>query len=247
MVENLEVQPLKSRKNAFSLPFNRAQIFTFTTMVVQVLITCFVTLPAIENKSIQITCAICTTVTICLTVTFCLLTSCTNPEFKAVKVVPSEESEPDPEANAKIDCPICHQKVPDSSKHCGNCNKWVPGFDHHWQWLNTWIGQKNYKFFILFVIFYSLFGILVIIQGMSVIVGQNEESTMLYGDQGQTVRYLVAIICALLVILSLPVLIFWIGLLWFHIYLRINNLTTYEFITIRRKTRLVKVNFFRNI
>lgn len=32
-----------------------------------------------------------------------------------------------------------------STEHCRPCNKCVSGFDHHCKWLNTCIGDKNYK------------------------------------------------------------------------------------------------------
>ena len=41
-----------------------------------------------------------------------------------------------------------------STKHCGQCNKCVKGFDHHCLWLNNCIGIRNYSKFIALVIVY---------------------------------------------------------------------------------------------
>ena len=48
-------------------------------------------------------------------------------------------------------CHICnkYQKNPLTTKHCGACNKCVDGFDHHCGWLNTCIGEKNYRAFLV--------------------------------------------------------------------------------------------------
>ena len=48
-------------------------------------------------------------------------------------------------------CHICHkyQKNPLTTKHCGACNKCIDGFDHHCGWLNTCVGEKNYRAFLV--------------------------------------------------------------------------------------------------
>ena len=44
--------------------------------------------------------------------------------------------------------------VQNRTKHCRECNRWVSQFDHHWKWLNNWIGDRNYKKFIVLISFY---------------------------------------------------------------------------------------------
>lgn len=36
-----------------------------------------------------------------------------------------------------------------TSKHCRTCGKCVQNFDHHCKWLNTCVGKKNYKYFLI--------------------------------------------------------------------------------------------------
>ncbi|KAG8343115.1 putative DHHC palmitoyltransferase [Trypanosoma vivax] len=49
-------------------------------------------------------------------------------------------------------CFFCCRFVIEGSKHCSVCDKCVPGFDHHCRWLNTCVGDGNYKRFLCFMI-----------------------------------------------------------------------------------------------
>lgn len=46
-------------------------------------------------------------------------------------------------------CHVCAVHVTDKAKHCSSCNKCIYSFDHHCIWLNTCIGGKNYRLFLL--------------------------------------------------------------------------------------------------
>jgi DHHC palmitoyltransferase len=56
----------------------------------------------------------------------------------------------------QFNCHLCKIKVKSSSKHCGTCNRCVPGFDHHCVWLNNCIGEKNYKLFLTLIAVYPV-------------------------------------------------------------------------------------------
>lgn len=45
----------------------------------------------------------------------------------------------------------CRVKVAPKIKHCHKCNKCIAGFDHHCLWLNTCIGARNYRPWVLFL------------------------------------------------------------------------------------------------
>ena len=77
------------------------------------------------------------------------------PETKKMSKETDKEDEDDIEMEVNNynhpKCHICHkyQKNPLTTKHCGACNKCIDGFDHHCGWLNTCVGEKNYRSFLV--------------------------------------------------------------------------------------------------
>eukprot|EP01120_Amphizonella_sp_Union-15-10_P016372 TRINITY_DN8615_c1_g1_i2.p1 TRINITY_DN8615_c1_g1~~TRINITY_DN8615_c1_g1_i2.p1 ORF type:complete len:300 (+),score=5.43 TRINITY_DN8615_c1_g1_i2:85-984(+) len=49
-------------------------------------------------------------------------------------------------------CDTCHIYRPPRASHCPTCNNCVLRFDHHCPWVGNCIGQRNYRFFITFLI-----------------------------------------------------------------------------------------------
>ena len=54
-------------------------------------------------------------------------------------------------------CKKCQIPKPDRTHHCSTCKRCVMKMDHHCPWLSTCLGLHNYKAFVLFLIYTSLF------------------------------------------------------------------------------------------
>ncbi|KAK5167428.1 palmitoyltransferase for Vac8p [Saxophila tyrrhenica] len=54
-------------------------------------------------------------------------------------------------------CKKCHVTKPDRAHHCSTCGQCVLKMDHHCPWLATCVGLHNYKPFLLFLTYTSLF------------------------------------------------------------------------------------------
>jgi hypothetical protein len=108
-------------------------------------------------------------------------------------------------------------------RHCRHCNTCIRGFDHHCPWLGTCIGQRNYHYFLYFLVSTVASQILQIKVGADVlIVGLSEGclTDVLLFDSAMLLFVSWLLITGILLA----------SLLVFHIYLCVCGLTTVEFI-----------------
>ena len=136
-------------------------------------------------------------------------------------------------------CDVWDVFVHDRTKHCGDCNRWCELFDHHWIWLNNWVGAKNYREFILLIVSLFLQTLIQIIVTFSWFLAAiikpdlvEEGLERVYSEKVNHI--LIAILAIFFLILNFWVIIFTSSLLLLHIKLYTIDFTAYEYLLYQR-------------
>lgn len=128
-------------------------------------------------------------------------------------------------------CQTCKIWRPESASHCSKWDCCIEIFDHHCPYLNNWIGQRNYKYFVAFLVSITLNGFGIIASLIIYITDDFSSDSSLAKTgpvQNTTMSRLIVFIVGLIAILLFILVI----LLWaFHLCLIIKGKTTKEQLT----------------
>ena len=83
-------------------------------------------------------------------------------------------------------CNTCNIYRPPRSKHCNSCNVCVSKFDHHCPWVGNCIGERNHRYFFLFLLSISSLSIHIFICCIRVIATQYHSTKSCIHDIFQT-------------------------------------------------------------
>ncbi|CAG9332082.1 unnamed protein product [Blepharisma stoltei] len=226
------------KQNGFSRPYHPFQIATWLMSLFLVAVAILITL--ILETSLQIVFSLLFWPAQILYWILGVLATCSDPTDPLVyqQEYAINNGLSFDERNREAVCTICSFYVAGNSKHCGYCNRCVSDFDHHCKWLNNCIGGKNYKLFIYLIVVLEINGLIFIIFGLYTIIDRysyqetKEKWIDIYGETGEQV---IDAFIFFQTSISLAVFLANGKLIIFHIWLRSNGMTTYDYICQMRK------------
>lgn len=131
-------------------------------------------------------------------------------------------------------CYICEAHVCEFTKHCGRCHRCCYEFDHHCLWLNNCVGSRNYRYFFILIalvvvqaVVHELIGSYCLVKFLHV-----NEITFFHVNTKEQIVYQ----CLFIAQIAINFVIFFCStvLLTYHIWLKLNNKTTYSHILEKR-------------
>ncbi|KAI9655902.1 MAG: palmitoyltransferase for Vac8p [Alyxoria varia] len=118
-------------------------------------------------------------------------------------------------------CKKCHTRKPDRAHHCSTCRRCVLKMDHHCPWLATCVGHRNYKPFVLFLVYTCLFCYVCFAASVTWVWGQVVRKVSME-EELMPVNYVLLAVLAGIIGLVLS------GFTGWHLWLAVNGQTTIE-------------------
>lgn len=124
-------------------------------------------------------------------------------------------------------CITCKIAKPFRSAHCADCDNCVMRFDHHCPWLGNCVAKRNYIFFYFFLLCLNLSLFLVggfAITHIAVFFIENDNDV----NNNVAFKLCDCVVSLFVIIFILLEMLFVTGLLFYHTYLVVTNMTTKE-------------------
>lgn len=131
-------------------------------------------------------------------------------------------------------CDTCYLVRPLRSSHCNICDSCIYRFDHHCPWIGTCVGKRNYPYFFIFLVLLNISQLLtggVCIAHIVLVIKNkldNEDFKSKYYKHETSAAVGEIIFSLYLIIYIILTMIFTTGLLFYHIRIVKNNMTTKE-------------------
>eukprot|EP00347_Sterkiella_histriomuscorum_P007383 403349149 len=239
------------RKTGAQCPWGFAQIFALIILGLNFLATIILDLPslacALEDFglflfAVQVVLQISSIVVAVI----CASKDPTDPiiyEQRALKITGQDFND----ENFEYFCDKCDAHVNDNTKHCNRCNRCTKEFDHHCIWLNNCVGYNNYRDFCILIgimMTHAILAFIIKIYLCAKVYGSgasdfevqtnliyyyqkyfgitpHQNSLMAFGVSIGVLNFIISLAMTYLVV--------------YHIWLKIQGLTTYQHILLQRE------------
>ncbi|KAJ8004832.1 hypothetical protein DPEC_G00140400 [Dallia pectoralis] len=172
--------------------------------------------------------------------------------------VPVFDKTKQPHVIHNLHCYLCKINVDPKVKHCSVCNKCVEDFDHHCKWLNNCVGGRNYWYFFVAVCSATLGALLLLAVVLFIFIQHYLDPACLRSapqfssvlSNGtwlvflplapvETTSVCLLVVAFLTLIMATASLLLLGHLLFFHIYLLVNKMSTYDYIIKQRQIQAI--------
>jgi len=224
----------KVRTHGFIRPFHPLQVVSWVVFGSDVFVYLLFCLPIIDTVGARVFVALVYVASILLLVLSTVKATMCDPADPHVRLQPSEILKSEKETMPY--CSVCDVPVNRRSKHCRTCNKCVTVFDHHCMWLNNCVGGTNYHAFFASISSVAVMIGIVLCTCLYLIIDYFVNNDGFQGrlrDTGLFASFPKEFFLVLLLImmfLNLPLFVLDTQLVFLHLFLASQQLTTYEYI-----------------